>query len=286
MQATDKKMKSGYAIGRPMRWGVAAALSISMLGLPASALSDDTTAAAQPASVAPEADQANAANTITLEPGKAKKWSLDRKIKKANMLGPDVADVIPLGPNDLLITGKKPGGTQLIVWDEQDQTMILNIDVTSNIETLRKNLKVLFPDSKVFVEEDNGSLTLHGQVRTLEIAREAAEIAQPYSTAGKVSHLLEVGGGQQVMLQVRFAEVSKSAEAQLGFNFGGTDGVSVFGSNIGPNSLGITPGAAPGAPNALLIPSSALGTASMFGTAAQAIGRRLVSLIIRVPQDA
>jgi len=269
MEATDNKMtgKVGFGIGRRMGWGIAAALGMSTLAMPATAWSDDTSApAAPPSAVSSDIDQATAANTITLEPGKAKKWSLDRKIKKANMLGPDVADVVPLGPNDLLVTGKKPGATQLIVWDEQDQTMILNIDVTSNIETLRKNLKALFPDSAIHVEEDNGSITLHGQVRTLEIARQAEQIALPYATAAKVSNLLEVAGGQQVMLQVRFAEVSKSAEAQLGFNFAGTDGTSLFATNIGPNTVGLGNTTFPLSPLTLLSPTAA--TASMFGQGA------------------
>ncbi len=76
---------------------------------------------------------------------------------------------------------------------------------------------------------------------------------------------MEVGGGQQVMLKVKFAEVSKQAEQELGFNFGGNDGTSIYGSNLGPTAIGIQPGGTT-APNLLLIPSTALSTASMFGT--------------------
>jgi pilus assembly protein CpaC len=274
MEATDKKMtgKGGFEIGRRT---LAAVLGVSMLGLPATGWSQETPAP-QPTSVASDTDQAGA--TITLEPGKAKKWSLDRKIKKANVIGPDIADVVPLGPNDLLITGKKPGATQLIVWDEQDQTLILNVDVTSNIETLRKNLKTLFPDSAIKVEEDNGTITLHGQVRTLDIAREAEQISLPYASGAKVSNLLEIAGGQQVMLQVRFAEVSKSAEQQLGFNFAGADGVSIFANNIGTSPLSLTNGtSATGAPTLeLQVPTAPI--ASFFG--AGAFGRSTFTYFI------
>jgi pilus assembly protein CpaC len=271
MEATDKKMTGKhFRISRRAGLAIATALSLSMLGIPATGWSDDVvpTQPTQPTMVSTDNAEANATSTITVEPGKAKKWSLDRKIKKANILAPEVADVWALTPNALLITGKKPGTTQVIVTDDADQVQILNVEVTSNIETLRKNLKSLFPDSNIQVEEDNGSLTLHGQVRTLQIARQAEEISVPYASGGKVSNLLEIGGGQQVMLQVRFAEVSKSAEQQLGFNFGGTDGVSVYGSNVGPNPLGVTPGATAGAANMLLIPATALSTASMFGVGA------------------
>lgn len=76
---------------------------------------------------------------------------------------------------------------------------------------------------------------------------------------------MEIAGGQQVMLKVKFAEVSKQAETELGFNFGGSDGTSVVGSNFGANSIGVTPGT----PNLLATPSGILSdTAGIFGTGA------------------
>ncbi len=85
-------------------------------------------------------------------------------------------------------------------------------------------------------------------------------ITIPYTGANKIVDLLEVGGGQQVMLRVKFAEVSKQAEESLGFNFGGNDGTSIYGGNVGANTLGIVPGSAgpPPTPNLLAIPAGAL----------------------------
>ena len=113
-------------------------------------------------------------------------------------------------------------------------------------------------------------MMLTGQVRDLQTAAQVELIAAPYSTGGKVVDLMEIAGGQQVMLKVKYLEVSKQAETELGFNFGGTDGVSVFGSNLGQNSIGITPGGAPGSANLLTVPSGILSdtAASMFGTGA------------------
>jgi pilus assembly protein CpaC len=209
-------------------------------------------------------------DVITIEPGKAKKLSFEQKIKKANMLLPDIADVIPLEPNELLITAKKAGTTQLILWDENDHTQILTIEVSTPIARLQKQLVTLFPESKINVEDANGAITLTGQVRDLQTAAQVELIAAPYSTGGKVVDLMEIAGGQQVMLKVKYLEVSKQAETELGFNFGGTDGVSVFGSNLGQNSIGITPGGAPGSANLLTVPSGILSdtAASMFGTGA------------------
>lgn len=175
---------------------------------------------------------------VLLEPGKARTLNLGHKIKTANILDKDIADIIMMSPNQVLVTGKKPGTTQLILWDDGDGSHVVEVTVQSNIINLRRTLAQLFPGEKIQADAANGTVTLHGQVNSLQVAQEAAQVSLAY---GKVLNLLEVGGGQQVMLQVKFAEVSKQAERQLGLNFGGVDGVSFLGSNLGPDHLGIGP---------------------------------------------
>jgi pilus assembly protein CpaC len=248
-------------IGRKSVAALATALALWTLAWPASVCTraDATTEPSMSASD----DQT--ITTVVLQPGKAKKMPFDERVKRANILAPEIADVIPLGTNELLLTAKKSGSTQLIVWLESDQTQIFNVEVATPVAILQKRLLNLFPQSKITVEDANGTITLTGQVRDLDTARRAESIALPYSGANKIVDLLEVGGGQQVMLKVKFAEVSKQAEKELGFNFGGSDGRSIygFGGGIGPNSLGLTQNA-----DGSLIQAvpSAIGTASMFGT--------------------
>src|ERR1700689_2483063 len=257
---SNKKL---FQIGRKSAMAIGAAAALWTLAWPVAmpAFAQPTTA---PSDMSATEDKPS--DVITIEPGKAKKLSFESKIKKANMLLPDIADVIPLEPNELLITAKKAGTTQLILWDENDHTQIITVEVSTPIARLQKQLQSLFPDSKINVEDANGTITLTGQVRDLQTAAQVELIAGPYSSGGKVADLMEIAGGQQVMLKVKFAEVSKQAETELGFNFGGTDGVSVFGSNLGQNSIGVVPGAT----NALATPSGILSdtAASMFGTGA------------------
>jgi pilus assembly protein CpaC len=255
-------------IGRKSVLALGAGLAMWTLAWPA-AVSTRAQATTAPSDSVSE-DQS--ITTIVLQPGKAKRMSFDERVKRANIPAPEIADVIPLGPNELLLTAKKSGSTQLIVWLESDHTQIMNIEVATPVAILQKRLVTLFPQSKITVEDANGTITLTGQVHDLETARRVESIALPYSGANKLVDLMEVGGGQQVMLKVKFAEVSKQAEKELGFNFGGSDGMSVFGSNVGANSLGLTPGVpagvsavpfAAGTPNLLSLPTSA--AASMFG---------------------
>ena len=248
-------------IGRKSVLALGSALAMWTLAWPAT-VSTRADATTEP-SMSTTEDQS--ITTVVLQPGKAKKMSFDQRIKRANILAPDIADVIPLGPNELLLTAKKSGSTQLIVWDESDHTQIMDIEVATPVAILQKRLLNLFPQSKITVEDANGTITLTGQVHDLETARRAESIALPYSGANKLVDLLEVGGGQQVMLKVKFAEVSKQAEKELGFNFGGQDGHSVWGGNVGANTLGILPGGLT-EPNLLDIPSGAVSAASTFGS--------------------
>ncbi len=76
----------------------------------------------------------------------------------------------------------------------------------------------------------------------IQAAEQAVQLAGSYAANGKVLNFLEISGGQQVMLEVRFAEVSRAATNALGVNLGLTDGHSFVGSNIGQVSpFGIQP---------------------------------------------
>jgi pilus assembly protein CpaC len=143
----------------------------------------------------------------------------------------DIADVNLISPTTILVTAKKQGSTQLMVWNDKDQSQVADIYVNMDVASLQGDLNAMFPGIAIKVTPMNGGIALQGQVPDLATAEKAQTIAAPYSQ--KVMNLLEVGGGQQVMLQVKFAEVSRRATNALGVNFAGTDGIFSFGSNVG-----------------------------------------------------
>ena len=154
-----------------------------------------------------------------------------RPYKRISVGQPDIAEVNGIGPTRILVTGKKAGATQIIVWDEEDNSQQIDVLVQANLLQLRSLYERLLPGSQIDVIDNDGTIALTGQVPNLATADQAVALASGFGD--KVLNLLEVGGGQQVMLQVRFAEVSKTATNQLGVNFGWTDGVSFGGSNVG-----------------------------------------------------
>jgi pilus assembly protein CpaC len=139
-----------------------------------------------------------------------------------------------MGPNNVLLTAKKQGSTQLIVWDDNNQSYVADVIVGMDLDALQSDLKMAFPTANVQASSMNGAIALRGQVPDLKSAEQIAQMAQPYSP--RVLNMLEVAGGQQVMLQVRFAEVSRRATNQLGVNFAMSDGIFSFGSNVGQNA--------------------------------------------------
>lgn len=226
-------------------------------------------AATQPAAqpqTAPSTTQPSDAGKLKLMLNKSTVVVTKTPFSRVSVGDPDVADVTPIGPTNLLVTAKKPGTTQIIVWDDEDKTQTIDIQVEFDVEALREQMKKTFPDLNVGVDSANGAVILRGTVPTLQTAEQAALIASPF--APKVINTLEVAGGQQVSLQVKFAEVSRTATNQLGVNFGFADGTTVAGSNVGgvsPLSL-VTTGGQPtlGAPSGSAV--ALFGAGSVGGT--------------------
>jgi pilus assembly protein CpaC len=159
-----------------------------------------------------------------------------RPYKRLNVGEPEIAEVNAIGTTKILVTAKKAGSTQLIIWDEDDNSQTIDVMVQANLLQLRDLYARLMPGARIDVVDNDGVIALTGQVPTVTTADHAAQLASSYGN--KVLNLLEVAGGQQVMLQIRFAEVSRSATTALGVNFVYNDGSSFGGSNVGQVSPG------------------------------------------------
>jgi len=165
--------------------------------------------------------------------------------KQVSIGQPEVADVNPVGPTSILVTAKKQGVTQLIVWDEQGRSQQVDVIVEFDPQTLQEQLDANFPGAKITATSAGGGIVLRGRVPNLQAAEQAVALASAY--AERVLNFMEVSGGQQVMLQVRFAEVSRSATNALGVNLAYSDGNSFGASNIGQvNPFSVAAGALAG----------------------------------------
>lgn len=181
-----------------------------------------------------------------------------------------VVDLVPHdAPTEIVVTGIKPGSTQLIVYDAQERSQSIDVVVGFDLRGLEGQLHQMFPKGTINAESANGVIVLRGHVPDLLTAQRAAQVATPYSAGlgnNAVLNFLEVSGGQQVMLQVRFAEVSRQVSRNLGFNVFATDGRFSLGFNNGPGGSpigGVAGGMPADAPASIpLFASSHTGAAS------------------------
>src|SRR5437762_8222782 len=169
--------------------------------------------------------------TVRLGVNKSAVIILNRPSKRISIGEPSVVDVNGVTPTRLLLTARKAGSTQVIIWDDQDRSQSIDVLVQTELGGFRQQIDRIFPGNKIEANVTEDAVILTGRVSTLQQAEQAEALAAPYGK--KIVNLLEVSGGQQVMLQVRLAEVSKTAVQQLGVNFGISDNTSFFGSNPG-----------------------------------------------------
>jgi pilus assembly protein CpaC len=165
----------------------------------------------------------------------------DRPYAKALIGNPEIADILPLTNQSLYVLGKKTGTTSLTLYDRSNMLIaVVDVVVGPDVTSLKRQLSELMPTDEVGARISNDSIVLEGIVANAPAADRAMQIAETYAP-GKVVNLLSIGSSQQVMLEVRFSEVKRSALKQLGVSwFLGSDGGKLNGVIGGGASL--TPG--------------------------------------------
>lgn len=136
-----------------------------------------------------------------------------------SIANPAIADISSLSDRTIYVLGKSPGTTTLTLLDGSGQ-LIANVDVrvTTDLSEFKERLRQILPDERIEVRSANDGIVLSGTVSSPGRLQRALDLAERYAPE-RVSNLMSVGGVQQVMLKVRFAEmqrtVSKSLSASL-----------------------------------------------------------------------
>jgi pilus assembly protein CpaC len=138
----------------------------------------------------------------------------DLRIKRVSVGKAEIADVTVVSPRQILVTAKNPGTTTLIYWSEQDLPTSVDVNVEKGT-SVQKDLERLAPGEKFQVSGPPESMILSGKVSTDTAQQRIVEAAKAYSK--NVVNLLAVERVEQVMLQVRVAEVDRNVARELGF---------------------------------------------------------------------
>lgn len=164
----------------------------------------------------------------------------DRVIDRA-MIGNDtIADVMPVSDRSIYILGKTVGTTSLTLYDKMNRVIaVMDISVGPDVEALRLQLAEMFPGQTIDTRLTNGKLMLNGVVKDAGVAGRVAQLASAYA-GDNVINMLAVSSPQQVMLEVRFAEVNRTVGEKLGVSgFGGSTNGN-FNGAIGSGASSVT----------------------------------------------
>ena len=140
------------------------------------------------------------------------------KLKRVSVTDPDIADAIVVTPTQVLVHGRSPGEVSLLLWDEFERSRSFDLRVDADVSAAQEEIKRIFPDEQVAVSASRSAIVLSGHVTTEEVAKQAGLVAGGYSK--NVINVLSYGpvGAQEVLLEVKFAEVDRTAVTQLGLN--------------------------------------------------------------------
>ncbi|MGB3278059.1 MAG: type II and III secretion system protein family protein [Pseudorhodobacter sp.] len=146
----------------------------------------------------------------------------DVSFAELSIANPGIADISTLSDKSIYVLGKAPGRTTMTLLGP-DGRLISNVEVhvTPDIAEFKERLRQILPGEQIEVRTANDGIVLSGTVSSTMKLDRALDLANRYAPE-RVSNLMSVGGTQQVMLKVRFAEmqrsVSKSLSASLAMN--------------------------------------------------------------------
>ncbi len=155
---------------------------------------------------------------VNLTTGRSTVLTTDFDITRIAVTNPAIADALVVQPREVLIDGKAPGTISLIVWGTDRRTQF-DLVVQQPIASLEQQLQLLFPSEDIRVALNGDATVLSGRVSSTQVMLRVAEVAQATSPKGNIINMLTVPGAsdaQQVMLQVRFAEVNRRALLEAG----------------------------------------------------------------------
>lgn len=183
---------------------------------------------------------------LRLTAGKSMLLQLSESAARLSVGNPDVADVVLINPREIYLLGKKTGHTNLLIWTAQGSTTLRDITVGADTDALHAKLREYVPSAEnLRVDAVADSVVLSGRVTDGMKVQRLMALSQAFHGDKKVINMLRVHGMQQVMLEVKVAEVSKTLLDELGVDmnltrtFGNTS-VNLLSQLLSAGSTAVT----------------------------------------------
>ncbi|HEY6304665.1 MAG TPA: type II and III secretion system protein family protein [Terriglobales bacterium] len=162
--------------------------------------------------------------------GKSLLINTTERLKRVSVTDPTVADALVVTPTQVLVNGLAPGEVSLLIWDELERSRSFDLRVDVDITAATEEMHRLFPNEQINVTPSRSAIVLSGHVTTEDVAKHAGALASAYSK--NVVNVLTFGpvGAEEVLLEVKFAEVDRTAMTQIGINLFSTGAGNTIGT--------------------------------------------------------
>lgn len=206
--------------------------ALLVVGVPVSGAQQPapTPAVSAQAPSASSAQETGEPQTLHLLVGRSLVISSPVRIKRVSLADPEIAEAIVVSPTQVLVNGKKPGGVSLMIWDEADQSQAFEVSVDIDVLGLSQKIHEVFPTENVHIDTSKDVVILTGNASSAAVADKILEVVK--GATPKVTSMMQVPAPPtgEILLQVRFAEVNRTALNQFGINLLSLPGAKNIGS--------------------------------------------------------
>tara|TARA_R110000772_G_scaffold21326_7_gene58781 strand:- start:715 stop:2007 length:1293 start_codon:yes stop_codon:yes gene_type:complete len=157
------------------------------------------------------------ATVLVLEKGRSTVVEAELKFATLVVADPEIADAMATSNRSFFLRGKLPGATTVLIYNAAGEIAeLIDVEVELGLDELRTDLKNLLPGEDINVYAVHDGVFLDGKLTTAAAADMALQLAERHVPGG-VANGMSVGQNQQVLLEVRFVEASRSAVKEIGF---------------------------------------------------------------------
>ena len=220
---TTQFWRSRHRSRRPAAFFAALVVYIIVILVAAPSAQQQQAYAPGAVSTPPPIREAADGSEIDLLVGRSTLLNVGAPIARVSLTVPDIADALVTSPSQLLIHGKQPGTISLFIWDKTGAIKTFEVKVRRDLNALKEQFRQLFPAEEITVIGSGKDVVISGTVASKYVVEKAGDVAGGYvDKKENVVNMLKQQEGvasNQVMLKVRFAEVSRSAMQELGASF-------------------------------------------------------------------
>ena len=176
---------------------------------------------------------ATGARELFVTVGKSLIVDSPKTLQRVSIANGDVGEAVATSPQEVVVNGKMPGETSLIIWQTDGNRLIFDLNVmpsSARLDSMNRQLQTELTGQDISIALENGVPFLRGTAKDLNSAERAMMIA---STLGKPVNLLRVAVPPveaQILIKVKFADVDRSSVQNLGLNFFSTGALNTIGS--------------------------------------------------------